>query len=159
MPTGADEPTELHAERLRWRGVEDPCERCGGSGVVIYGSTSTWRGGMGGSKSTRDVCPTCWGSGDRHHPWTDLRKLMSEQHQQVAAMAMSAVACSAGANLRSLAGTAETIAVELDKLARGRKARPPYWRECCESLARVIRLGIQRAAQPPAPPTPDTETP
>lgn len=24
---------------------------------------------------TKDVCDRCWGSGDKHEPWTDIRKL------------------------------------------------------------------------------------
>ncbi len=56
-----------------FRGVRDPCDRCKGSGQLMYGSTSTWRGGMGGAAMTRDVCDICWGSGDKHRTWQDLR--------------------------------------------------------------------------------------
>jgi hypothetical protein len=29
---------------------------------------------------TNDVCCHCWGSGDRHRPWRDLRKLQQQLH-------------------------------------------------------------------------------
>lgn len=80
---------ELEAERealragfldraLEWRGIEyrkDACPKCGGSGVVAYGSTATWMGGLGGQAITNGVCDECWGSGDITRKWADLRKL------------------------------------------------------------------------------------
>lgn len=59
---------------LSWRDVQDPCENCQGSGKRLYGSTSTWRGGIGGAAMTTDVCDKCWGSGDKYKLGTDLRK-------------------------------------------------------------------------------------
>jgi hypothetical protein len=74
--------------RLQWRGVEDPCETCGGAGSRPYASTSTWRGGWGGSAITRDVCDSCWGSGDKGRPWVNLRHiyavLTGEQKRKLA---------------------------------------------------------------------------
>ena len=63
---------------LEWRGIdgiENACERCGGSGTAVYGSTSTWRGGAGGQMITSDICDRCWGSGDKSNKWTNLRRL------------------------------------------------------------------------------------
>lgn len=64
---------------LAWRDLDreanDICKACGGSGMLVYGSTSTWRGGIGGSAMTRGVCDKCWGSGDIAKPWTNLRNL------------------------------------------------------------------------------------
>jgi len=45
------------------------CTGCGGSGYQMYGSTATWRGGVGGQMLTNDVCDMCWGSGDAEKPW------------------------------------------------------------------------------------------
>lgn len=56
------------------RNVVDPCLGCDGLGVKTYGNTSTWRGGIGGSMMTTDVCNRCWGSGDAGRPWPDWRK-------------------------------------------------------------------------------------
>ena len=75
---------ELERERkfddmLNWRGIEreagdEPCSKCSGSGVRVYGTTSTWRGGVGGCAITPDVCDQCWGSGVKDRPWTNLRQ-------------------------------------------------------------------------------------
>lgn len=45
------------------------CPRCNGFGVITYGNTSTWRGGIGGNMMTKDVCSSCWGSGSADNPW------------------------------------------------------------------------------------------
>lgn len=62
---------------LEWRGIEPDaaCQECGGAGIKAYGSTATWRGGIGGQAITNDVCDKCWGSGDRYRPWPSHRLL------------------------------------------------------------------------------------
>jgi hypothetical protein len=62
------------------RGIEpgSECLRCDGWGVRSYATTSTWRGGAGGSTGTTDVCDGCWGSGNRHKPWLNLRRREEE---------------------------------------------------------------------------------
>lgn len=60
---------------LEWRGVEKPCKKCGGSGVVVYPTTATWQGGAGGMTITSGACDRCWGSGDEERKWTNLRSL------------------------------------------------------------------------------------
>lgn len=69
----------LHQRLLEWRDVEDPCPVCSGSGVKTYGSTATWMGGIGGQMVTSGVCDSCWGSGDAHRKWTDLRALRARR--------------------------------------------------------------------------------
>lgn len=59
----------------RLRGVEVPCPNCKGLGTVMYGSGSTWRGGVGTASCERDVCDKCWGTGDLHRIGVDLRKM------------------------------------------------------------------------------------
>lgn len=71
------------ARMLEWRGIsrdmgDTPCKRCHGSGRAMYGSTATWRGGMGGQAITGDVCDQCWGSGNAEKPWTNLRQVASK---------------------------------------------------------------------------------
>lgn len=53
-----------YARMLEWRGIDpgDECKNCGGAGVTTYGSTATWRGGVGGQTITTGVCDKCWGS-------------------------------------------------------------------------------------------------
>lgn len=61
---------------LDWRGIgpgDKVCIKCGGSGVRVYGSTSTWHGGLGGQQLTSDICDRCWGSGAENRPWLNLR--------------------------------------------------------------------------------------
>ena len=56
--------------------IEEPCGTCGGiAGRRIYGSTSTWRGGIGGAAMTEDVCDKCWGTGDLANKGRDLREM------------------------------------------------------------------------------------
>lgn len=58
--------------------MHDPprdCPRCGGEGRRWYGSTATWRGGMGGSACSIDQCDVCWGSGSKDYPYPDVREL------------------------------------------------------------------------------------
>lgn len=52
----------------------DFCTECNGSGYKLYGSTATWRGGIGGQAMTTSVCDKCWGSGSTSKPWPSWRK-------------------------------------------------------------------------------------
>lgn len=56
------------------RTFEEPCPDCGGAGRRWYGSTATWRGGLGGQAFTPDVCDKCWGSGIKDQPWPSHRR-------------------------------------------------------------------------------------
>lgn len=67
--------TDIHQTMLDIRGIDTPCKECGGWGVKTYGSTATWRGGIGGSALTDDVCDNCWGSGDENKKWPSHRLL------------------------------------------------------------------------------------
>lgn len=63
---------EVLQQLLAYRGIkpyETPCRVCYGFGVILYGSTSTWRGGIGGAAMTYGVCDKCWGSGVEARPW------------------------------------------------------------------------------------------
>lgn len=66
----------INERLMEWRGLEAErvCRKCGGSGKVAYGSTATWRGGIGGQAITVDVCDRCWGSGDSAKVWPSWRK-------------------------------------------------------------------------------------
>jgi DnaJ-class molecular chaperone len=61
-----------------YRDIETPCKKCNGTGIICYGSTSTFMGGIGGSAMTNGVCNHCWGSGDEHRHGADLKKLYTE---------------------------------------------------------------------------------
>jgi hypothetical protein len=78
-----DKRDRAYDDMLNWRGIDraigdKPCHACGGSGIKIYGSSSTWRGGIGGCVITSDICDSCWGSGNSAKPWLDLRQKAQE---------------------------------------------------------------------------------
>lgn len=54
------------------------CLGCSGVGHKMYGSTATWRGGIGGAAMTVDVCDKCWGTGRTDTTGPDLRKYERE---------------------------------------------------------------------------------
>lgn len=51
------------------------CPRCHGRGYRTYSSGATWRGGMGTTSASRDVCDQCWGSGLSETTGTNLRQV------------------------------------------------------------------------------------
>lgn len=55
------------------RYIETPCPVCRGSGVIVYGNGSTWKGGIGGAAMTPGVCDKCWGTGDAYRKGVNLR--------------------------------------------------------------------------------------
>lgn len=126
MPTSA--PTErtfteaeLRYKMLDWRGVEDPCARCDGSGRCAYSNSSTWRGGAGAAAIASDVCDQCWGTGDRYRHGVNLRQLRDEEKTRIAKAALTAVADSVGAHHG--AGHSATVMIELDRVL-DRKRNP-----------------------------------
>lgn len=136
----SDEISSEHAWGLRWRGVEDPCLLCKGSGIVSYSSGATWRGGMGTTSVERDVCDRCWGTGDRYRSGTDLRKLRDEEASRVAKKAISLLAETAGAPHPGCMAAVFHISQALEKLADKRGApAAPYLPEMARALAKTLR--------------------
>jgi hypothetical protein len=138
---------ELH---LQWRGIEKPCDKCSGSGVICYGSTSTWRGGIGGCAMTNGVCDKCWGSGDADHHWTDLRRLRAEEEQRVFARADTLLSDRTGCS----SSTMRPAILALIELLRkeGRRRKPPVasdffrpWQRVCDALASVLGDAVDAA--------------
>lgn len=136
--------TEDYERFLSWRGIDpgSECDKCHGRGSRVYPSTAVFWGGIGGASMTRGLCDVCWGSGDKHRTWTDLKKWRAEQQFQIAKQAVTLLASSAGADYQSCSPAAEEICRELDKLSRGRKQRPNYFHDVCELLAKTIRRGF-----------------
>lgn len=145
---------ELRLRFLDWRGIDGPdvCRTCDGIGKRMYGSTATWRGGMGGAMMTTDVCDACWGSGDRYHPGADQRRLRDEENARIAAAAVDVLARDAGATLSSSSGAVMEIVRLLneaaDKADRSRKnpipGRDSIWfaplvRSLASTLERAVR--------------------
>jgi hypothetical protein len=140
-----DSPRPLTREDfLRWRGVDDPCLTCDGSGVRTYGSTATWRGGMGGASCTRDVCDTCWGTGDRFRRGLDLRRLRDEESARIAQAAATALVESCGAKFSNSKVEIHNIINHLEKLVDGR-TRPAadfFTSSLANGLANLLRRAI-----------------
>ena len=143
-------------EHLKWmrrhRGVVTPCVKCNGFGVRHYGSAATWRGGMACACMQRDVCDHCWGTGDEHVTGVDLRVQINGEDQRVNERAVELIALAACCPFESCKPTVLEVADELDRLARGRKARPRWFDAICTSLAATLRKGCkasdaQEAAQ------------
>lgn len=132
-------------ENLRCRrNIEgDFCPKCNGWGVLTYPSTATWRGGIGGAAMTSDVCDACWGTGDASRSGADLRKLRNEEDARVARRAVSLITDSVAATAKSTRPALEALCAELDRLARGRKKRPWFFREAAAAIARILRRSME----------------
>jgi len=117
------------------------CTKCRGSGVRIYSSTATWRGGMGGAAMTRDVCDECWGTGDQDRHGVDLRAQRDNWNQSVATEAGKLLSESVGGYLTVTHPAINAIAGELEKLASGRThaTRAPFFDDLAKSLAKTLR--------------------
>lgn len=127
----ADQDAQYQAF-LSWRGVESPCQKCSGSGVRMYGSTATWRGGIGGQMCTTDVCDACWGTGDEHRKGADLRALMTARRDWEEEQCMQYFARRTGATLVTTRRHMQAIAEILEREERRRKTpfdaeRGEFW--------------------------------
>lgn len=113
---------------LAWRGVDTPCRGCGGAGTRSYGSTATWRGGVGGQSMTSDVCDRCWGTGDADRHGTNLRELNERMKsaRRDGARAMQE-ACIQAVRAQSPIKTPNLF--QLDG---------PTWRACLDLVERVL---------------------
>lgn len=134
----------LHARLLRWRDVRDPCEKCAGSGQRMYGSTATWRGGVGGCVTTRDVCDVCWGTGDRYHTGCDLRRLRDEESKRTAEQAVDLLARSCAATFKTSQAQVYPIVDTLEKFA-DKRGQHYMVAALSQGLANTLRraLGIE----------------
>ncbi len=124
---------------LEMRGVHDPCKMCQGLGTIMYWSTSTWRGGMGGSSMTHDVCNACWGSGDAFSHGVDLRKLRGQEAHRVAVEAGRLLADRCVVSFSTMHPGILELCDELDKFGRGRKPRENGFYAATRCLAKMLR--------------------
>lgn len=129
---------EIRERFLRWRDIEDPCVKCQGSGRVWYGSTATWRGGVGGASMTSDVCDECWGSGDKFRHGVNLRQLRDREEQRVAEAAVDRLCHAAGASIRTCYGDIVKIVEVIETFANKRNTHF-MTATLAQSLANVLR--------------------
>lgn len=137
---------ETYRQFLIWRGVEEPCVVCKGSGIRLYGSTATWRGGIGGQRMTRDVCDACWGTGDEHRKGEDLRAMAAAQREWEHEQCMQYFALRTGATLRMTRRYMSAIADILDREKQRRttpfdseKDGSFLWRETLRMVSAALR--------------------
>lgn len=144
---------EMHERFLAWRGVETPCPVCDGSGVKFYSSTATWHGGIGGQACTKDVCDSCWGTGDLHRKGVDLRKQRNEFNSAVKHEVTKYLSNLAGISPSNARAVTVWIANEIEKLANKRKVPKEvenvvYWQSLCKYLAYRIRCSDPNQSKP-----------
>lgn len=129
---------------LRLRHVEEPCTACHGLGNKAYGSTSTWRCGVGGSSITVDVCDSCWGTGDAIRTGVNLRRLFAEEESRIAERAVTLLGDKAGVGFSTMRTAVLAVAKELETLSKTRnKPRPPWFSLVCERVAKALRDGLE----------------
>jgi hypothetical protein len=121
------------------RCVDVCCASCRGVGQRLYGSTATWRGGIGGAAMTEDVCDVCWGTGDSSHPGYDIRKHEAGVSRLVEQRAARLLERSMGAGIGILKGAQEECAAALDTLARKRKHQARETPDLATLLAKTLR--------------------
>jgi hypothetical protein len=121
---------------LDCRGVYDPCMSCRGTGVKVYSSTALWRGGIGGQAMTNGPCDTCWGSGDRYRPWTDLRKLEAGMKAEIEKQAEAHFVDRMAGRWYQKKYFVQLVEL-LTKESKRRKVDRDY-RDLCGMLARVL---------------------
>lgn len=136
---------------LDWRGVEQPCAACRGTGWKMYANTSTWRGGIGGNAMTRGQCDRCWGSGDEDRPWTNLRQ-MEERHAKERARSALADLIAACVGPRKSPASSDPdvrgLVVALEKIGRGDVAKKDVstiGRMIADYLAKALARGLSAA--------------
>jgi hypothetical protein len=128
---------------LKMRGVEKACKRCCGMGTKAYSSTSTWRGGMGGSSITTDVCDLCWGSGCAYRIGADLRALSRAQTKMTDEAAIYWLKSKLGMNLESWEPYFLMLADHCDSMTRKRNIpqgyKPFWWCRAWEDIGTMLR--------------------
>lgn len=123
---------------LEWRSIDQltdkVCRRCNGAGIAIYGSTATWRGGIGGQAMTSDVCDQCWGSGTANKPWHSRREATAAPSAPSARVAELEAENTAA--VVTLAAKLRRIAALESQLAESQKE--------AQEQARIVGMGAER---------------
>lgn len=134
---------------LHWRGVEEPCDTCSGSGVRAYANTATWHGGMGGASITHDVCDQCWGTGDKHRKGVDLRAMERDFNARVTREALTLIERRLGLRFADMRKGIEEIAGEIEKIAGKRRSVIDPTRLAGNAVVRLLREFAQSATESP----------
>jgi HEAT repeat protein len=98
---------------------------------------------MGTTKSERDICDTCWGTGDADRHGLDLRKLKADEDVRVAERAAELLARAVGASLDNCRPAIAYLIGVIDKVSNKRGApAAPYLPELAQALANTLRRAI-----------------
>lgn len=124
---------DLHGAVLQTMGVA--CPKCSGRGNVVYGSTATWHGGMGGASMTTAVCDQCWGSGRTDHKGLDLRRVTSQIRSLEKGTSLRWFEQRIGVNLTTLREHFPKIA---KKLRRARWGSDFWLHRCADVIADTL---------------------
>ena len=127
-----------------FRGVRDPCDKCRGSGEVMYGNTSTWHHGIGGAAITRDVCDTCWGSGDKSKIWRDLRAWQDRDTEMSREQAFKYLQLAFGTSYKTIRPSLLRFADIIEKETRRRKLPEGVDEYDYKSSAEIFSRAIRR---------------
>lgn len=114
------------------------CPSCRGAGTRVYGSGSTWRGGMGVAAMTQDVCDVCWGTGRSGVTGVDLRALTTRlsalERAQGATASCAWLAAQLGVEFTHVRAILPSLATRLRRL-RGVE----FWTaQLCDRLAGAL---------------------
>jgi hypothetical protein len=94
---------------------------------------------MGGASMTKDVCDRCWGSGDEHEHFVDLRRLRATEDHRVAERAAELFSQRCGVGLKSIRPGLLELIGEPEKFGRGRKVRAEGFDVVCRCLASLLK--------------------
>jgi len=114
-----EEAERLVAAARQLAGVA--CRRCGGLGWRIYGSTSTWHGGMGGSSPTAGICDECWGTGRSDQTGIDQRKVRRQLEDARRTSGKEYLAKRLGVEYKTMKEHLPAVADKLDRARWGDK--------------------------------------
>ena len=118
--------------------AEENCGKCRGTGVRLYGSSSTYRGGFGGQAMTRDLCNACWGSGTTT-PFRDINELYREIEKAKIASAIDELFRNRqGLFIPALLDGMRGLVEDIAKLSR-KSSRPGSYRSSARVLEKTLR--------------------
>jgi hypothetical protein len=97
-----------------------------------------WMGGMGGASMTPGVCDKCWGSGDREHPWANLKAMRNSEEARIRKGVEEWLSNRLGVNLNQQREMLKRIADVVEKESSRRKVEF-WWARACEGFANTLR--------------------
>jgi hypothetical protein len=92
---------------------------------------------------SKGVCDRCWGSGDAHHKWANLRLLEAKRRHWEKQQCQAWLATELGCNIKSICKRIADLAELANQQARRRKIPagedPFFWAREWEALAKILQ--------------------